>query len=225
MASAEQIKKTTVKVLCCVEKVSSFASSIDPMFGVVSSLVGVARKGLMKEESHALDKDFKEIHAQLETISEKNKQCLKKIRTDEVNETYGKYEEYIKHQYDAFNEMVARVKKDPDNSQKYMENFEKIYERDKSDMSLDVFYRGVLGTKTLFGRPLLDVYLDSCEGDHQIMERCCSHIAHLFHIGLISLMGYYAVTEDDEDEVRDKWTVRVQEIQEKMEDVLSRCKK
>ncbi|XP_029023499.1 rapunzel 2 [Betta splendens] len=224
MADAEQIKKTAVKVLSAVEKVSSFASSIDPIFGIVSSLVGVARKGLTSEEGHALDKDFQAIHSKLESISRKNHQCLRQIRIDEVNETYGKYEEYIKHQYSAFNTMVAQVKKDPHNTQKYMSTFEKIYERDKSDMSLDVYYRGVMGTNTLFGRPLLAVYLEHCDGDRDIMERRCSHITHLFHMGLIALMAYTSVTEDDEDEVREKWAKRVEDIQKKMQEVLSQCK-
>ncbi|KAF3707361.1 hypothetical protein EXN66_Car000534 [Channa argus] len=224
MADKEQIKKTAVKVLSAVEKVSSFASSIDPIFGIVSSLVGVARKGLMDEEGHALDKDFQEIHSKLESISNKNQQCLKQIRIDEVNENFGKYEEYIKHQYAAFNTMVAQLKKDPDNTRRYMGTFEKIYERDKSDLSLDVYYRGVMGTHSLFGRPLLKVYLENCDGDHEIMERRCSHITHLFHMGLIALMAYTAVTEDDEDEVRDKWAKRVEDIQKKMQEVLSQCK-
>ncbi|XP_019957492.2 rapunzel 2 [Paralichthys olivaceus] len=224
MADAAQIKKTAAKVLCCVEKVSSFASSIDPIFGIVSSLVGVARKGLVDDETHALDKDFTEIRTKLETISHKNLQCLRKIRIDEVNETYGKYEEYIKHQYTAFNEMVAQVKKDPDKTQQHMEKFEKIYERDKSDLSLNVYYSGVMGTKTLFGRSLLKVYMENCDGDLEIMEHRCSHIAHLFHMGLIALMAYTAVTEDDEDEVRDKWAKRVEDIQGKMQEVLSQCK-
>ncbi|XP_072226172.1 protein rapunzel-like [Leuresthes tenuis] len=224
MADAAKVKKTAAKVLCCVEKVSSFASSIDPIFGVVSSLVGVARKGLVEEEGHPLDEDFQGIRSKLESISEKNQQCLKRIRIDEVNETFGKYEEYIKHQYNAFNDMVAQVKKDPGKTQHYMEKFEKIYERDKSDMSLDVYYRGVMGTNALFGRPLLKVYLDNCDGDRKIMEHRCSHIAHLFHMGLIALMGYTAVTEDDEDEVREKWAKRVGDIQAKMQEVLSQCK-
>ncbi|XP_068603542.1 rapunzel 2 [Brachionichthys hirsutus] len=224
MAEAGQIKKTAVKVLCCVEKVSSFASSFDPIFGIVSSLVGLARKGLIDEEGHALDKDFQAINTQLESISQKNHQCLRKIRIDEVNETYGKYEEYIKHQYVSFNNMVAQVKKDPDNTRNHMETFEKIYERDKSDLSLDVYYRGVMGTKLLFGRTLLKVYLDNCDGNRETMERHCSHIAHLFHMGLIALMAYTAVTEDDEDEVRDKWAKRAADIQQKMQEVLSQCK-
>nr|XP_046273449.1 rapunzel 2 [Scatophagus argus]XP_046273451.1 rapunzel 2 [Scatophagus argus]XP_046273452.1 rapunzel 2 [Scatophagus argus] len=224
MADSGQIKKTIGKVLCCVEKVSSFASSIDPIFGIVSSLVGVARKGLITEEGHPLDKDFQEINTKLENISQKNHQCLKRIRIDEVNETYGKYEEYIKHQYAAFNTMVAHVKKDPDNTQRYMKTFEKVYERDKSDMSLDVYYRGVMGTNLLFGRTLLKVYLDNCDGNREIMERHCSHIAHLFHMGLIALMAYTAVTEDDEDEVREKWAKRVEDIQKKLQEALSQCK-
>ncbi|KAM4630170.1 rapunzel 2 [Polymixia lowei] len=224
MADAVQIRKTAAKVLGCVEKVSSFASSIDPLFGIVSSLVGVARKGLVGEEAHALDKDFQAVNSKLESISQKNRQCLRQIRIDEVNETFGKYEEYIKHQYAAFNSMVARVKKEPENAQHHMDDFEKIYERDKSDMSLDVYYRGVMGTGSMFGRPLLKVYLEHCEGDRMIMEHRCSHLGHLFQIGLIALMAYTAVTEDDEDEVREKWAKRVDDIQKKMQEVLSQCK-
>nr|XP_020494065.1 protein rapunzel-like [Labrus bergylta]XP_020504203.1 protein rapunzel-like [Labrus bergylta] len=227
MADSEKITQTAVKVLSCVEKVSSFASSFNPIFGIVASLVGVARKGLVDEESHALEKDFQEINSKLETISQKNQQCLRKIRIDEVNETYGKYEEYIKHQYTAFNNMVAQVKKDPENTERYFEKYKEIYQRDKSDLSLDVYYRGVMGTSLLFGRTLLKVYMDNCDGDFEIMERRCSHIAHLFHIGLIALKAYTAVTEDDEEEVREKWekwAKRVVHIQDKMQEVLSQCK-
>lgn len=224
MAEAGQIRKTAVTVLCYVEKVTTFASSFDPLFGIVSSLVGVVRKQMLDDEGNPLDKDFQAIQTKLESISKKNQQCLRQIRIDEVNETFGKYEEYIKHQYDAFNRMVTEARKDPDNTRRYMDNFERIYERDKSDLSLDVYYRGVMGTALLFGRPLLKVYLDHCNGDREIMESRCSHIAHLFHMGLIALMAYTAITEDDEDEVREKWAKRVEDIQKKMQEALSQCK-
>lgn len=224
MADSGQIRRTAVKVLGCVEKVSSFASSIDPLFGIVSSLVGVARKGLAGDEAHALDKEFQAVHGTLESISEINRQCLRQIRIDEVNETYGKYEEYIKHQYQAFNHMVAQVRKDPDGARHHMANFEKIYERDKSTLSLDVFYRGVMGAGSMFGRPLLKVYMEHCDRDRRVMEHRCSHLGQLFQMGLIALMAYTAVTEDDEDEVREKWAKRVEDIQVKMQEALSQCK-
>lgn len=224
MANAEQVKKTAVKVLGCVEKATSFASSIDPMFGIVSSLIGVVRKGLGSEEAHACDKDFQVVHSKLASISEQNRQCLRQIRIDEVNQTFGKYEEFIKHQYEAFNGMVKAVKKDPENAQAHMDEYASVYEKDKSDLSLDVYYRGVMGTGSVFGRPLLKVYLEHCEGDRRIMEHRCSHLGHLFQIGLIALMAYTAVTEDDEDEVREKWGKRVEAIQGKMLEVLSQCR-
>lgn len=223
MANNQEIRVTAAKVLGYVEKVSSFAASIDPLFGIVTSVVVVVRKGLVAEEDHELAKDFKQINDKLETISEKNKQTLRQIRIDEINETFGKYEEYIKHQYGAFNTMVERVKLDPDNAERHMDDFVKIYERDKSDLSLDVYYRGVMGTGALFGRPMLKVYLEHCNRNRRVMEARCSHIAHLFHIGLMALMAYTSVTEDDEDEVRDKWVKRVVDIQTKMQEVLDQC--
>ncbi|XP_026869412.2 rapunzel 2 [Electrophorus electricus] len=225
MADKEQIKQTAAKVLGCVEKISSFASSIDPVFGIVTSLIGVVRKGLVKDEANELDKDFQQLHDKLESISQKNKQTLQQIRIDEVNETFGKYEELIKHQYSALNTMVARVKADPDNTSRYMKDFEKTYERDKSDMSLDVYYRGVMGTCSLFGRPLLKVYLEHYNRNRRMMEARCSHLAHLFHMGLMTLMAYTAISEDDEEEVQVKWTPRVHEIQKKMQEVLEQCDK
>ncbi|XP_040909549.1 protein rapunzel-like [Toxotes jaculatrix] len=224
MADLEQMKENADKLLFCLEKVSSFASSIHPIFGFVVPLIRVARKGLTDEKVHALDKDFQEIHTKLESMSQKNQQCLKQIHISEVNEIFGKYEEYIKHQYAAFNEMVRKMKKDPDQPEHYMKTFQTVYETDKSDMSLDVYYRGVLGTGSLFGRPLLKVYLENCDGDREIMEHRCSHIAHLFYMGLIALGAYTTVTKDDEDAVREKWDKRVKEIQEKMQEVLSQCK-
>lgn len=223
MADGGQIKQTVVKVLCCVEKVSSFASSFDPIFGIVTTLVGVARQGLVDEEGHPLDKDFQEINSKLSSISQKNKECLKAIRIHEVNENYGIHEERIKSQYGAFNQMLENAKKDPDQTAKYMNDFKKVYEQRKQDMGLDVYYRGVVGSSQ-FGRNLLKVYFDNCDGDRKIMGGHCSHIAHLFHMGLISLMAYTAIDEDDEDAVRDKWTKRVNEIQQKMEEVLGRCR-
>ena len=217
-------RKTVVKVLICVEKVTSFASSVDPICGMIFPLVRQLRKGLQEdEEAHALEKNFQALHCNIDSISAKNRQCLAQIRIDEVNETYGKCEEFIKHQYAALGNMVTKVKKDPDHADKHMSDFEKIYERDKADESLNTYYRGVMGG-SLFARPLLLVYLKHCGQDFTVMERRCSHLRLLFHKGLFALMAYKAVIEDDEEEVTQKWKKRMEEIQSKMEEVLSQCK-
>lgn len=221
------MKQIAVKVLGYLENVTSFAASIDPMFGIVSSVVSAARKGLDETNGHhdpELDKDFKEIHSKLKEISDKNHELLKQIRVSEVTENLKKYEERIKHQYNAFTEMIERVKKDQANAKKYMAEFERIYERDHSEESLQVYYNSVTGNKSLvFGRPVLEVYMDACNRDHEKMKQHCLHIANLFQKGLMALMGYTAVTEDDEEEMRDKWYPRVEQIQKKFDDVLNEC--
>ncbi|KAK9961420.1 hypothetical protein ABG768_009210 [Culter alburnus] len=224
MAEKQQIKVTAVKVLCYVEKVSSFASSIDPLFGIVTSVIGVVKKGLVDEEDHEMHKDFQQIHEKLESISEKNKKVLQQIRMNEINQNYGKHKEAIKHQYSAFNTMVEKVKLNPENSDHHMQEFVKIYRGDQNDKNLDVFYRGVMGTPTAFSSmSILQVYLDKCDRNKKKMEACCSNLAHLFYIGLMTLMAYVAVTEGDEDKVRAKWGQRVIEIQTKMQEALDQC--
>ncbi|XP_030203866.1 protein rapunzel [Gadus morhua] len=218
------IQKTAVKVLICVEKVTSFASSVDPICGMILPLVRLLRKGLQEDEAHALEKDFQALHCKMEDISAKNRQCLQQIRIDEVNETCGKYEEVIKHQYKAFGDMVTRVKKNPDAADHHMSTFKGIYKQDKDEQSLAVYYRGVMGKGSVFGRPLLLVYLEHCGHDRTVMEHRCSHLRLLFHMGLIALMAYTALIEDDEEEMVQKWKKRMEEIQSKMEEVLSQCK-
>ncbi|ROL41428.1 hypothetical protein DPX16_6826 [Anabarilius grahami] len=223
MAEKQQIKATVVKVLCYVEKVSSFASSINPLFGIVTSVVGVVKKGLVDEEVHEMHKDFQQIHEKLESISEKNKEVLQKIRRDEINEKYGKHQEAINHQYKAFNNMVEGVKEHPENSDDYMQQFVKICREDKMDQSLNVFYRGVMGTAAFSPTPILQVYLDNCDRNKKKMEACCFRLAHLFYIGLMTLMAYTAITEGDKEKVRDKWGQNVIVIQAKMQEALDQC--
>ncbi|XP_056439555.1 protein rapunzel-like [Gadus chalcogrammus] len=218
------IQKTVVKVLICVEKVTSFASSFVPICGMISPLVRLLRKGLQGDEAHALEKDFQALHCKIGSISAKNRQCLPQIRMDEVNETYGKHEEFIKYQYKAFGNMVTGVKKNPDAADQHMSTFKGIYKDFKADLGLDIYYRGVMGEGSVFGQPLLLVYLEHCGRDRTVMEQRCSHLRLLFHMGLIALMAYTAVTEDDEEEVAQKWQKRMEEIQSKMEEVLSQCK-
>ncbi|KAK0138769.1 hypothetical protein N1851_024685 [Merluccius polli] len=224
MADASQVKKTTVNVLFWVEKVSSVASSFIPLLGIVSTVVAVVRKGLQDDESLPMEEDFQSLQEKMETISEKNRQCLQQIQIDEVNETLAKYEDFIKKQYEKFVDMVTQVKKDPATAGKHMDAFVPIYEGCKANMSLDVFYRSVMGEGSVFGRPLLQVYLKACDRDRNIMEHRCSYLNVLFYKGLIALMAYNVITKDDVKKEVEKWARQMQEVQTKMEEVLKQCK-
>ncbi|KAK9961415.1 hypothetical protein ABG768_009205 [Culter alburnus] len=188
----------------------------------MTSLVRAARKDLVREDGHEMYEDFEQIHENLETISEKNKEVLQQIRIDEINMIYGKYEGYIRHQYKAFNIMEENLKLHPENANDYIQEFVKIYQEDKTDQSINVFYDGVQGSSKL-SQNILEVYLEECKREKKKMKARCSHLAYLFYIGLKMLMAYYVVTEDDVERVKDKWVQRFIEIQNKMQEALDQC--
>lgn len=223
MADKEQIKHTAVIVLGCLETVSSFASSFNPLFGIITTLVGAARKGLLPDEAHKLDKDFQQIHDKLKSISEQNKQLLDQIHNFEVSIIYGDLEKNIENQYRAFKNMVDRIRRDPEKGEQYREAFKKIYRKQKGRLNLNEYYAAVMEDQGPFGRPLLRYYLEHCNKNRKIMEAKCAHLSCLFHIGLIALMAYYVVTEDDEDEFWEEWGQKVLDIQTKMQDILDEC--
>ncbi|XP_045081927.1 uncharacterized protein LOC121543090 isoform X2 [Coregonus clupeaformis] len=219
-------KETVLIILNGIEKVSSFASTINPLFNIITTVVKVTKGLVAKDLTQDLDaQQFGRIHAKLETISKTNQQILKQIPLDEVIEKYSKYEEYIKHQYTALNIMVEQIEKDPEGREGYMVEFQRVYERDKSTLALNTYYSGVIEEeKTFEQRGLLEVYLEALHKEERgEMEKKCSQLANVFRMGLMTLMAYTVVTEDDEDEVRDKWAPRVKAIQAKMDEALAQC--
>ncbi|KAM9512739.1 protein rapunzel-like [Salvelinus alpinus] len=222
-------KETVVIILQGMEKVSSFTATINPLFDIVTAVVKVTKNLVAKDLTQNLTQDLDtqqlgHIHAKLESISKTNQQILKQIHLNEVNEKYSKYEEYIKHQYTALNTMVEQFKNHPEGSERYMKDFQEVYERDKDTLALDTYYSSVVKeNKTFEQRGLLEVYLEHYKQNRDVMEKKCSQLSNVFRMGLMTLMAYTVVTEDDEVEVREKWAPRVKKIQAKMDEVLAQC--
>ncbi|XP_071376147.1 protein rapunzel-like [Centroberyx affinis] len=225
MVDTEQVKKAVVFFLTGMEKVSSFAETISPLCTIITVFMKVLKEGLKDDlaiaEYKKVDEDFSAIHTKLDTISQTNQKLLTEIKLDEVKVTYGKHENYIKLQYTAFIEMVEKIKKNPDDSQKYMEEF-KVMDKYELEKGLKVFYRGIC-EEPGFGRPLLDVYFEHCDGNKTIMETRCSHIINLFNMGLMALMARTAIKGGDKNEVEKKWGRMVKEMKDEMMVWLEKC--
>ncbi len=81
-----------------------------------------------------------------------------------------------------------------------------------------------MGKRKLFSQPILDVYMKHSQGDQRVMENLCTRLAYLFGIGFIALMGYYGILEDDLESRNEEWEENMRNVQEKMQEVLRRCK-
>ncbi|XP_027013661.1 protein rapunzel-like [Tachysurus fulvidraco] len=220
MADKGQFKQTAAVVLGLLESVSSFAATFNPLFGIVTEVIGAAKKGLVGDDKQ---EDFQQIHEKLESISEKNKQLLDQIHIAEIKSHYGGFEKNIKDQYKGFQDMVEKIRADPEKSEHYREDFKNIYREKNGHQNLNRYYDSIMENEDTFGIPILKVYLKHCNKNKKIMQAECSYLAYLFHIGLIALMAYYVVTEDNKDEFRDEWGPKVSDIQTKMQDVLEEC--
>ncbi|KAJ3597681.1 hypothetical protein NHX12_001198 [Muraenolepis orangiensis] len=143
-----------------------------------------------------------------------NRQVVEQVWRDEVKATYGEREEGIRRQYAAYVAMAHTGSR--------AQEFRRTFEREKGELGLDVLYRGV-GGGLVFGRPLLEVHRELCGGSRVAMETRCAHLLTVLGMGLVALVAYTAVTEDDQEQVERKWAPRVEEVWAKMEEVLCRC--
>ncbi|XP_030638223.1 protein rapunzel isoform X1 [Chanos chanos] len=217
----DKVKKGLIKVMQCVATISSAAAVVNPIFGVAGSLIRVVLHHVDDEEIQTLKREFGSVNRSLNEISQQNHNALMQIKKETVDGQYCKVEENIRHQFRKFMEIVEAR---PEQQQRKKDDFEENYSNDLGDQNLHTLYDGVMGKPKLFSKPILEVYLKHSNGDRRVMENLCTRLTYLFCIGLIALMGYAAVIGDDEESLHEEWAERMVNVQEKMQEVLRRCK-
>lgn len=216
-----KLKQGLVKVLQCVATISSAAAVVNPIFGVAGSLIRVVLHHIDDEDIRTLKREFASVNRGLDQLSQLNRSTLVQIKKETLDGQYNQVEENLKHQFRKFMEMVEAR---PQHRERKKDDFEESYANDLGDQNLHTLYDGVVGKRKLFSRPILEVYLKYSQGDRQTMERLCTRLTYLFCIGLIALMGYAAVIGDDEESLSEEWAEKMEHVQEKMQEALSRCK-
>ncbi|XP_072572187.1 protein rapunzel-like [Paramormyrops kingsleyae] len=187
----------------------------------VTRHVGAAQRNPIKK----LDGLFQKMQDMLDSSSADNEKILRDVRFKEVCKILYKYEGNIKYQFSAFISLMEQMQKTPSDAWRHMDIFKDTYERNKSDLSLDVYYRCVMETGTgLFGRPLLKVYSDHCGGSREAMELMWSYLTNVLLMGFTAHLAYTAITEDSREEFKEKWSARLKSIKVQMQGALSQCK-
>ncbi|XP_039608884.1 protein rapunzel-like [Polypterus senegalus] len=216
----EKIKKGLKMALECVASISSAAAVVNPIFGLAGSIIRVVLHNIDDEDINTLKREFKSVHSGLDKISQQNKRTLMQIQKETLDGQYSRIEENIKNQFRKFMEIVEAK---PEQKEQKKNKFEESFANDDGDQNLHTLYDGVMGKPKLFSKPILEVYMKFSSGDRRIMEPLCTRLTYLFCIGLIALMGYTAIIEDDEDEIREDWGKKMEDVQRQMQTVLSAC--
>lgn len=216
-----KLKQGLVTVLKCVEAISSAAAVVNPIFGVAGSLIRVVLHHVDDEDIRTLKREFNSVNRGLDQLSRMNRDTLVQIKKETLDGQYACVEENLKHQFKKFMEMVDAP---PEHRVRKKDDFEQSYSNDLGDQNLHTLYDGVVGKRKLFSRPILEVYFKHSQADRQTMEHLCTRLTYLFCIGLIALMGYAAIIGDDEEGLSQEWAEKMEHVQEKMQEVLHRCK-
>lgn len=216
-----KLKQGLVKVLQCVATISSAAAVVNPIFGVAGSLIRVVLHHVDDEDIRTLKREFNSVKKALDELSEQNRNTLVQIEKETLDGQYCHVEENLKNQFRKFMKMVEAR---PEVHERMKEDFEESYANDMGDQNLHTLYDGVVGTRKLFSKPILEVYLKHSKGDRRTMERLCTRLTYLFCIGLIAFMGYSAVIGDDEESLSEEWAEKMERVQEAMQEALRRCK-
>ncbi|XP_067304058.1 protein rapunzel isoform X2 [Pseudorasbora parva] len=217
----EKLKRGLVKVLECVATISSAAAVVNPIFGVAGSLIRVVLHHVDDEDIQKLKREFGSVNRALDEISQQNRQALLQIRKETVDRQYHDVEENIRNQFRKFMEIVEAK---PENMQRKRDDFVESFMNDNEDQNMNTLYEGVMGKRKIFSQPILEVYMKHSQGDQRVMENLCTRLAYLFCIGFISMMGYYGIIGDDLESRNEEWEENMKNVQEKMQEVLRRCK-
>lgn len=217
----DKLKRGLVRAMQCVATISSAAAVVNPIFGVAGSLIRVVLHHVDDEDIQTLRREFFTVNRGLDEISRQNQSTLHQIRKATLDGQYSLVENNLRNQFRKFMEVVnAR----PERVESKRDDFEESYANDLGDQNLHTLYDGVMGKPKLFSQPILEVYMTYSEGERSIMERLCTQITYLFCIGLIALMGYATIIGDDEEGLREEWAQKMEKVQEKMQEVLRKCK-
>ncbi|XP_060756975.1 protein rapunzel-like [Neoarius graeffei] len=217
----DKLKRGLIKVLQCISTISSAAAVVNPIFGVAGSLIRVVLQNVNDEDIQTLRREFGSMNQALDELSLQNRGTLQQIRKETLDGQYSHVEENLRNQFRKFMEVVEAR---PENKERKRDDFEESYANDLGDQNLHTLYDGVMGKPKLFSRPILEVYMTHSQGDRRVMERLCTRLTYLFCIGLIALMGYAATIGDDEEGLSEEWAEKMKNVQEKMQEVLRKCK-
>ncbi|XP_029593061.1 protein rapunzel [Salmo trutta] len=221
MEDQAKLKQGIVKVLSCVATISTAAAVVNPIFGLAGSLIRLVLQKVDNEDIQNLKKEFSSINTALDKLSQQNNSTLLQIKKNTLDSQYLPVENNLRNQFRKFMEMVEAG---PEHRERKKDDFKESYSNDLDDQNLNTLYEGVVGESKVFSESILGVYLKHSQGDHDTMVKLCTHLNYIFCIGLIALIGYTAIIGDDEEDIVDEWTKKMEHVEERMQEALQKCK-
>lgn len=210
-----KLRQGLFKALECVAAISSAAAVVNPIFGLAGALIRMVLHHMDDEDICKLKREFGSINGELDKISQQTDDILVEVRKAVLEKQYESVENNLRHQYEKF----MKAMKTPS----LLKEFKQSYATDLYYQNMYTLYEGVMGTSKLFGLPILDVIPEQSQHNRATMEQLSKRLIYLFYIGLIALIGYATVSDDDVEKLKEEWANNMEKVQKKIQEVLCSC--
>ncbi|XP_028649987.1 protein rapunzel-like [Erpetoichthys calabaricus] len=218
----DDIKQGLIVFLNCVAEVSSAAAVFNPVFGIVGSFIKVVLDQTGNDEVSELKEEMDNIFTNLDQILVQTNETLNQVQKVSADLQYSRIERNIKDQFRMFQEIYDAK---PEHKQQRTQYFEDNFPKRGEDQNLHTLYDLVMGKNLLFGQPILEVYKKYSNNDPNVMGTLCTRLRCLFSIGIIALVGYTVIIEDNEKRCIREWRKKMEDVENKMQMILNACQK
>lgn len=202
------------------EVLASIAGDIFPVFSIAAPIVKLALDNVESKEAEYMKEQFQRVRERLEVISEEVQRINDEVKKSGVDAAYFSVEENMTNQFRKYMDILNAKPKFREVKKKlFLEHFSKTGD----DKNLHMLYSAVTG-ENFSGESILNITLDYEQKSRRPVEDYCARLKQLFCIGLIALMGHTALKGgEDEHELLQDWTQKMQVVQSKMNKVIEDC--
>lgn len=203
------------------EVLATAVGELFPLFEAAAPVVRLALDNVESKEIIYIKEQFLVVKNKLDVISSELEDINIEIKKARVDSQYFTAEENLRNQ---FRKYVDVLEAKPQFRDVKIHLFKDHFQKSGGDKNLYVLYDAVIGSN-LFGESILNVVERHEAGNRRVLENFCVRMKQLFCLGLIAMLGHCALElgEDDDQEKCSEWSVKMQELETKMKEVIEEC--
>ncbi|XP_028647438.1 protein rapunzel-like [Erpetoichthys calabaricus] len=213
---SSEVKQIIRGIWMGISEVSCKAAAVHPLFGIVGLLMKGISSAVEKVELREVPKDLEEVLRNIDAILQENNATLNQIKKMSVILENDDIVTNIKYQYKTFENMYnakEKVKQETD-------NFIGVFKQHEHGKNLYSLYDVVMWENKKFGKPILEVYKECSGNDPVVMKDLCTFLLCLFAEGIIALVAFNIVTDDNVDKCVKEWKEKMENVDRKLAEVL-----
>lgn len=220
VADKKEVVETVMEIFDQgAEIVATIVGELFPIFQIAAPIVKLALDNVESTEAEYMKEQFQKVRDKLDVVSEEITSINNEIKKSGMDQQYFGVEENLTNQFRKFMDILNAKPKFKEVKKKLFLDF---FSRTGKEQNLEILYNAVMGTG-LFTEPILEIALNYEEKNRRVMEDFCARLKQLFCIGLIALMGYAGLQNEDEEELVKEWREKMREVETRMKIVVDDC--